>query len=77
MLTSAGVEALTRAFPDWRIWADDHGWHARRRTSVYVQGYQHGAPAFCVHGVSALDLAVQLRWQQAADMHSPAGCSGR
>jgi Resolvase, N terminal domain len=77
VLTSAGIEALTRAFPDWRIWADDYGWHARRRGSVYVQAYQHGAPAFCVHGVSAIDLAAQLRWQQAADVHSPVGCSRR
>ena len=77
VLTSAGVEALTRAFPDWRIWTDEHGWHGRRRSNVYVQAYQRGAPAFCVHGVSALDLAAQLRWQQAADVHSPSGCSRR
>jgi hypothetical protein len=77
VLTSAGVEALTRSFPDWRIWADVHGWHGRRRSNVYVQIYQRGAPAFCVHGVSALDLAAQLRWQQAADAHAPAGCSRR
>lgn len=75
ILTLAGVEALSGSFPDWRIWADDHGWHARRRGNVYVQAFQHGAPAFCVHGVSAVDLAAQLRWQQAADLHAPAGCS--
>lgn len=77
VLTSAGVEALTEAFPDWRIWADEHGWHGRRRSNVYVQTYQRGAPAFCVHGVSALDLAAQLSWQQAADVHAPVGCSRR
>jgi hypothetical protein len=44
---------------------------------VYVQAYQRGAPAFCVHGVSALDLAAQLSWQQAADVHAPVGCSRR
>ncbi len=77
ILTLAGVEALSGSFPDWRIWADDHGWHARRRGSVYVQAYRRGAPAFCVHAVSAVDLAAQLRWQQAADLHAPAGCSRR
>lgn len=71
----AGVEALSRLFPDWLIWADEHGLHARRRGSVYVQGYDLGAPAFCVHGPSPVDLAAQLRWQQAADAHAPAGCS--
>ena len=77
ILTRAGVEALTGAFPDWRIWADDHGWHARRRGDVYLQAYRRGAPAFCVHAISAVDLAAQLRWQQAADIHAPAGCSRR
>ncbi len=72
VLTRAGIEALTRAFPGWLIWVDEHGWHGRRRGDVYVQAYQHGAPSFCVHGVSAVDLAAQLRWQQAADVHSPA-----
>ena len=75
VLTGAGVEALSQLFPDWRIWADDYGWHARRRGDVYVQVYQHGAPAFCVHARGAHDLAAQLRWQQAADMHAPAGCA--
>ena len=75
VLVMAGVEALSRIFLDWRIWADEHGWHARRRGDVYVQAYSHGAPAFCVHGVSAVDLAAQLRWQQAADVHTPAGCA--
>jgi Resolvase, N terminal domain len=77
VLTRAGVEALTRSFPDWRIWTDEHGWHGRRRGNVYVQAYQRGAPAFCVHGVSVVDLAAQLRWQQAVDVHAPAGCSRR
>jgi hypothetical protein len=75
VLTRAGLEALSRLFPDWRIWADDHGWHARRRGEVYVQAYSDGAPAFCVHAVDVVDLAAQLRWQQAADMHAPCGCS--
>jgi hypothetical protein len=77
ILTLAGIEALSGSFPGWRIWADDHGWHARRRGSVYLQAYRRGAPAFCVHAVSAIDLAAQLRWQQAADLHAPAGCSRR
>ena len=77
ILTLASLEALAGSFPDWRIWADEHGWHARRRGDVYVQAYRHGAPAFCVHAVSAVDLAAQLRWQQAADLHAPAGCSRR
>jgi hypothetical protein len=76
VLTRAGVEALTGLFTDWRIWADEHGWHARRRDDGYLQAYQHGAPAFCVHAASPVELAAQLRWQQAADIHAPAGCSG-
>jgi Resolvase, N terminal domain len=75
VLTRAGVEALSGLFADWRIWADDHGWHARRRGDGYLQAYRRGAPAFCVHAVSAGELAAQLRWQQAADIHAPAGCS--
>jgi hypothetical protein len=74
VLTRAGVEALSGLFAAWRIWADEHGWHARRRDDGYLQAYQHGAPAFCVHAVSATELAAQLRWQQAADIHAPAGC---
>jgi hypothetical protein len=75
VLTRAGVEALSGLFTDWRIWADQHGWHARRRSDGYMQAYQPGAPAFCVHAVSAEELAAQLRWQQAADTHAPAGCA--
>ena len=75
VLTQAGVEALSGLFTDWRIWTDDHGWHARRRDDGYLQAYRRGAPAFCVHAVSAAELAAQLRWQQAADTHAPAGCS--
>jgi hypothetical protein len=74
VLTRAGVEALSGLFADWRIWADEHGWHARRRGDGYLQAYRRGAPAFCVHAVSAGELAAQLHWQQAADMHAPAGC---
>jgi hypothetical protein len=75
VLTRAGVEALSELFGDWRIWADQHGWHARRRSDGYLQAYQSGAPAFCVHALSAEELAAQLRWQQAADTHAPAGCA--
>jgi hypothetical protein len=74
VLTEAGVDALTELFPDWRVWADEHGWHARRRGS-YLQSFRLGAPSFCVHASSAADLAAQLRWQQAADLHAPFGCS--
>jgi hypothetical protein len=28
-----------------------------------------------VHAISAEELAAQLRWQQAADIHAPAGCA--
>ena len=75
VLTSAGVEALSELFTGWRIWTDEHGWHARRRSDGYMQAYQHGAPAFCVHADNPAELAAQLRWQQAADIHAPAGCS--
>jgi hypothetical protein len=75
VLTSAQVEALIGLFPDWRIWLDDSGWHARRRTDMYLQSYGRGAPTFSVHADSALGLAAQLRWQQAADVHAPAGCT--
>ena len=75
VLTSAQVEALSDLFPDWRIWVDDNGWHARRRTGMYLQSYSRGAPTFSVHADTAVGLAAQLRWQQAADIHAPAGCS--
>jgi hypothetical protein len=76
VLTDAGVDALTDLFPDWLVWADGSGWHARRR-GLYLQSYHFGAPAFYVHAGSAAELAAQLRWQQAADAHAPFGCSAR
>jgi hypothetical protein len=75
VLTRASLEALSELFPDWLIWCDEHGWHGRRRVDEYRQRYRSGAPAFCVHAPSPLDLAAQLRWQQAADAHAPYGCS--
>lgn len=76
VLAQAGHEALAGLFPDWRIWTDDGGWHARRRGDGYVQGYRRGVPVFCVHADSPADLAAQLCWQHAADVHAPSGCSG-
>jgi hypothetical protein len=75
VLASAGLEALTGQFPGWRIWTDDHGWHARRRGGGYIQGYRPGIPVFCVHARSPAELAAQLCWQHATDTHAPAGCS--
>jgi hypothetical protein len=74
VLAEAGVEALAELFPEWRIWADCSGWHAARR-GEFVQDYHDGAPAFYVHARSASGLAGQLRWQQAAQVHAPFGCS--
>jgi hypothetical protein len=73
VLAQARLEALAGLFPDWRIWLDRAGWHARRRDS-FVQGYRPGAPAFHVRASSAVDLAAQLCWQQAAETHTPDGC---
>jgi hypothetical protein len=73
LLAEAGREALTELFPQWRIWTDGHGWHARRRGG-FLQHYQYGAPTFAVHARTAVELAAQLRWQEAADEHAPAGC---
>ncbi len=75
VLSEAGVEVLAELFPRWRIWADQgSGWHAARR-GEFIQTYHQGAPAFYVHAPSAGQLAVQLRWQEAADAHAPFGCS--
>jgi hypothetical protein len=76
VLEKAGVEALTELYPGWRIWSDDQGWHARRE-GMYIQDYHYGAPAFAVHASSAAELAVQLRWQRAAEAHAPFGCPRR
>jgi hypothetical protein len=76
VLTEAGVQALAELFPDWRIWADSTSWHAARR-GEFLQDYHNGAPAFYVHASSAGELAVQLRWQEAAEAHTPFGCSQR
>jgi hypothetical protein len=73
VLAQARLEALVGLFPGWRIWLDRHGWHARRRDG-YVQGYRPGVPVFHVRAGSATDLAAQLCWQQAADLHAPDGC---
>lgn len=75
VLADAGVEALVELYPRWRIWADpETGWHARRRGG-FIQDYHQGAPAFSVHAASAGELAAQLRWQDAAETHTPFGCS--
>jgi hypothetical protein len=74
ILPRARLEALATLYPDWRIWLDQHGWHARRRNG-YLQNYREGAPAFSVHAETATALAAQLCWQQAAETHSPYGCT--
>jgi hypothetical protein len=74
VLAEAGREALAGLFPHWRIWTDDHGWHARRRGG-YLQDFHYGAPAFAVHAPDPIGLAAQLRWQQAAELHAPFGCA--
>jgi hypothetical protein len=77
LLADAGVEALAELFPRWRIWVDaDTGWHAYRRGG-YIQGFHQGAPSFSVHATSASLLAGQLCWQEAAEAHTPDGCSRR
>jgi len=73
LLTRARLEALDELFPDWRIWLDHHGWHARRRASTYLQHHRRGFPVFCVHGRTSVELAAQLCWQRAADLHPPTG----
>ena len=77
VLAHARVEALSGLFPDWRIWLDERGWHARRRQTPYMQVSSEGAPAYSVHAGSPTDLAAQLCWQQAADRHAPGGCAAR
>ncbi|HEY1642001.1 MAG TPA: recombinase family protein [Streptosporangiaceae bacterium] len=77
VLARARLEALAGLFPDWRIWLDQRGWHARRRQSPYLQVVSSGAPAYYVHSRTATELAAQLCWQQAADRHAPDGCSAR
>jgi hypothetical protein len=74
VLAQARLEALAGLFPEWRIWLDRNGWHARRRGDSFLQGYRPGAPAFHVRADNALDLAAQICWQQAADEHAPDGC---
>jgi hypothetical protein len=77
LLADAGVQVLGELFPRWRIWVDlNTGWHACRRGG-FIQDYHQGAPAFSVHASSAGELAAQLRWQEAAEMHAPFGCSTR
>jgi hypothetical protein len=76
ILDQAAHEALAAAFPDWRIWADDRGWHARRQAGDgYVQSRQAGTPVYHVSAPGAVSLAAQLLWQQAADRHTPNGCT--
>jgi hypothetical protein len=77
MLARTRLEALAEIYPAWRIWLDQHGWHARRRGSGFVQGYRPGAPVFYVHADTATELAAQLCWQHAADAHAPEGCQAR
>jgi len=76
VLTRLRVDALSRLFPGWRIWLDDHGWHARRRDGAFLQEYGPGAPVFCVHCGSEAGLAAQLRDQEAADARAPGRAAG-
>jgi hypothetical protein len=71
VLTRVRVSAMSGLFPGWRIWIDDHGWHARRRDGVFLQEYWRGAPAFCVHADSEADLSRRLRDQEAAAARPP------
>jgi hypothetical protein len=73
-LTRARLDALSEIFPDWRIWLDSSGWHARRR-GAHLQVYRPGAPAFHVGADTATELAAQLCWQQAAEAYTPQGCA--
>jgi hypothetical protein len=66
LLARARLGALAEMYPAWRIWLDSHGWHARRRSDGFLQGYRSGAQVFCVHAGTAPGLAAQLCWQQAA-----------
>jgi hypothetical protein len=76
ILDQAGVEALAEMFPQWRVWADERGWHARRQVGEgYAQSRRAGVPVYYVTAQSAAGLAAQLCWQQAADAHTPQGCS--
>jgi len=75
VLARARLETLSGLFPDWRIWLDQHVWHARRRRSPYLQVSNTGAPAYSVHAATPAGLAAQLCWQRAADEHAPGGCS--
>jgi Resolvase, N terminal domain len=67
VLARARIDALSELFPDWRIWLDQRGWHARRRETVYLQALEPGVPAFSVHAETSTSLAMQLYGQQAAD----------
>jgi hypothetical protein len=71
VLTRARVSHMAGLFPGWRIWLDDHGWHARRRVGVFLQEFRRGAPAFCVHAVCEADLLQRLREQEAAEGRPP------
>ena len=77
ILARARAEALAGLFPDWRIWLDQAGWHARRRQDAYLQARHNGTPAYSVHAATPTTLAAQLCWQQAADQHAPDGCTTR
>src|SRR6185437_1533872 len=77
ILARARAEALAALFPDWRIWLDQAGWHARRRQDAYLQARYNGAPAYSVHAATPTALAAQLCWQHAADQHAPDGCTTR
>jgi hypothetical protein len=76
LLAKAGRDALAQIYPGWRVWTDEHGWHARRRGG-YLQDFHNGAPAFAVHAADPVELAAQLRWQEAAEEHAPFGCTAR
>jgi hypothetical protein len=68
----AALAALQELYPGWRIWLDQHGWHARRRDEGFLQALRPGAPVFSVHAATAAGLAAQLCGQQAADACAPA-----
>lgn len=57
---------MQEAFPRWRIWQDDAGWHAMRKGS-FMQRRHRGAAAHSLHVPNAVLLAAHLAVEDALE----------
>jgi hypothetical protein len=60
------VAEIRRAYPDWYVWRDATGWHARRRGN-FREVHRPGAPLYSIHEFDPALLCERLHQQEQLD----------